>query len=57
LQLLKLRALGVTLCNFLSVSEVLYFVGIGLLWFTLPDAGGVAAASGVGNMGVSPQII
>src|ERR1700722_9372084 len=56
-RLLKLRPLGVTLCNFLFVSEIIYFMGIGLLWSVLPQASGIAEATGVGNMGVSPQVI
>jgi hypothetical protein len=57
IQLFKLRPSGVTICNFLFVGEVVYFLGIGLLWSALPNTSGVAAATGVGNMGVSPQIL
>jgi hypothetical protein len=57
IQLFKLRPSGVTICNFLFVGEIIYFLTIGLLWSALTVASGVAAASGIGNMGVSPQIL
>ena len=50
--------LGVTVCNVVFVAEILYFVIIGFLWGSLPRpiSMSVAAATGVGNMGLGPQL-
>ena len=43
--------------NAVFVGEVLYFLALGFLWSLLPVSSGVGAATGVGNMGLSPQLI
>jgi hypothetical protein len=59
--LVRLEKFGVVICNVVFVAEILYFfLGIGLLWspaFSRPISGSAAAATGVGNMGLSPQLI
>jgi hypothetical protein len=60
--LFRLRPAGVTICNAVFVGEIIYFLVIGFLWSALPRpvSMGVAAATGVGNMGnmgLSPQLI
>jgi len=55
--LFRLRPLGVTICNAVFVGEIAYFFVIGFLWSALSRPDGVAAATGVGNMGLSPQLI
>jgi len=55
--LFRLRPSGVTICNAVFVGEMSYFLAIGSLWSALPVSSGVAAATGVGNMGLSPQLI
>ncbi len=57
--LFQLRPSGVTICNAVFVGEVIYFLVIGFLWSALPRpvAMGLAAATGVGSMGLSPQLI
>jgi hypothetical protein len=57
IHLVRLRPSGVTICNAVFVGEITYFLAIGFLWSALPVASGVAAATGVGNMGLSPQLI
>jgi hypothetical protein len=59
IHLFQLRRSGVTICNAVFVGEILYFLVTGFLWFALPRpvSMGVAAATGVGNMGLSPQLI
>ena len=59
IHLFRLRSSGVTICNVVFAGEIAYFLIIGLLWFALPRpiSMGVAAASGVGNMGLGPQEI
>ena len=58
--LFQLRALGVAICNIVFVGEILYFLVTTFLWFPriLPEAmtTSVAAATGLGNMGLSPQL-
>ena len=57
--LLRRRMLGVTVCNVVFVAEILYFGIIGFLWGPLPRpiSMSVAAATGVGNMGLGPQLV
>ena len=56
--LLRLRPSGVTLCNAVFAAEIIYFLVTGFLWFLPRSVSmGVAAATGVGNMGISPQLI
>ena len=58
--LLQLRATGVTICNIVFFGEILYFLVIGFLWFPAWPrviSMSVGAATGVGNMGLSPQLI
>ena len=58
-RLFQLRPSGVSICNAVFVGEIIYFLVIGFLWSALPRpvSMGVAAATGVGNMGLSPQLI
>ena len=56
--LFRLRPSGVTICNAVFVTEILYFLVVGFLWsLPGPVSSGVGAATGVGNMGLSPQLI
>jgi hypothetical protein len=56
--LFRLRPSGVTICNAVFIGEVLYFLIVGFLWsLPRPVSTGVGAATGVGNMGLSPQLI
>ena len=57
IRLFRLRPSGVTICNAAFVGEIFYFLAIGFLWSRLPVSSGVGAATGVGNMGLSPQLI
>jgi len=57
-RLLQLRPRGVTLCNVLFVAEVLYFFCIP--WspnFPRSVSMSIAGATGVGNMGIAPQLL
>jgi hypothetical protein len=58
-RLIQLRPSGVTICNAVFVGEIIYFLVIGFLWSALPRplSMGLAAATGVGSMGLSPQLI
>lgn len=57
--LFKLRPSGVTISNVVFIGEIIYFPVIGFMWSALPRtfSMGLAAATGVGNMGISPQLI
>jgi hypothetical protein len=57
--LFRLRPSGVTICNAVFVGEILYFLVIGFLWSALrgPISTGLAEATGVGSVGLSPQVI
>jgi hypothetical protein len=55
--LFRLRPTGVTICNIVFVGELSYFLAIGVLWSYLSNPSGIAGATGVGNMGVSPQVL
>jgi hypothetical protein len=57
--LFQLRPSGITICNAVFVAEIAYFLVTSFLWLALPKpfSMGVAAASGVGDMGLSPQLI
>ena len=58
--LLQLKNLGVTICNVVFVAEIVYFFGLAVLWSSaFPQAISMSAASatGVGDMGLSPQLI
>jgi len=57
--LFRLRPSGVTICNAVFVGEIVYFFVIGFLWSALrgPISMGLAEATGVGSMGLSPQVI
>jgi hypothetical protein len=55
--LFRLWPSGVTMCNVVFVGEIIYFLTIGFFWSALPVTSGVASATGVGNMGLSPQLI
>jgi hypothetical protein len=58
--LLKLENLGVTICNVAFIAEIVYFFSIDFFWsapFSRAINLSAAAATGVGNMGLSPQLI
>ena len=55
--LFRLRSSGVAICNIVFAGEISYFLAIGFLWFYLSNPGGLAGATGVGNMGISPQLL
>lgn len=60
IQLFRLTSSSVTICNVVFAGEIVYFLIIGLMWSALPrpiSMGVAAAATGVGNMGLSPQLI
>lgn len=60
IRLLQLRTSGVALCNAVFVAEILYVIAVGFLWTTAVStsvSGSVGAASGVGSVGLSPQLI
>ena len=61
IRLLQLRTLGVVLCNAVFAAEITYFMAIGILWNATSSSRSVsmsiAAATGVGSMGLSPQLI
>jgi hypothetical protein len=56
IRLFQLRAIGVTICNIVFSAEIIYFVVLGLLWFSSAISMSVAGATGVGNMGIGPQL-
>ena len=56
----RLREVGVSICNFTFIAEVTFFFAIGLMWGSpMPReiSMSIAGATGVGNMGISPQIL
>lgn len=59
--LLKPRILGVGICNAVFIIEILYFLSIGLFFWgpAVPRnmSLSIAAATGIGNMGLGPQLI
>jgi hypothetical protein len=57
--LFKPRMLGVAVCNAVFISEILYFLSLSLWGLALPKniSMSIAAATGVGNMGLGPQLI
>jgi hypothetical protein len=58
--LLQLRTLGVTVCNGVFVAEIVSFIAIAFLWssdFSTSVSMSVAAATGVGGIGTSPQLM
>jgi len=59
IRLLQLKTQGVVVCNAVFVAEIVYFVALGFLWSAVPPSlsMSVAAATGVGSMGLSPQLI
>ena len=59
IRLLQLKTQGVVVCNAVFVAEIVYFVALGFLWSAVPRSlsMSVAAATGVGSMGLSPQLI
>ncbi len=58
-RLFQLRSSGVTICNAVFIGEIIYFLVIGFLWHALPRpvSMGLADATGVASMGLSPQVI
>jgi hypothetical protein len=57
IHLFRLGPSGVNICNAVFLAEICYSPAIGFLWYVLPVSNGVAAATGVGNMGISPQVL
>ena len=60
IKLLQLRTLGVVVCNAVFATEIAYFMTLGILWRAAPSPSvsmSIAAATGVGSMGLSPQLI
>lgn len=59
--LLKPRMLGVVVCNAVFITEILYFLSGGMFFWgpAVPKSisMSVAAATGIGNMGLAPQLI
>jgi hypothetical protein len=65
IRLFQLRAIGITICNIVFSAEIIYFVVLSLLWFlsgarnsasSIAISMSVAGATGVGNMGIGPQL-
>ena len=59
IRLFQLRTIGITICNIVFSAEIIYFfVVLGLLWSVSSTAisMSVAGATGVGNMGIGPQL-
>jgi hypothetical protein len=54
LSLLKLRPSGVAIHSATCISAVAYAILTGALWNLGPVGASIAAASGVGNMGIAP---
>jgi hypothetical protein len=59
IRLLQLRKLGVGVCNAVFAGEIAYFMTLGILWRAVspPVSMSIAAATGVGSMGLSTQLI
>jgi hypothetical protein len=59
IRLLQLRVQGATICISVFVTEILYFLIVAFLWFPFsrPLSMSIAGASGVGDMGIGPQVI
>lgn len=60
IRLLQLRTLGIAVCNVVFAAEIAYFMALGILWgaaFPPSVSRSIAAATGVGSMGLSPQVI
>lgn len=60
IRLIQLRTLGVGVCNAVFAAEIAYFMTLGILCrATSPSSVSlsIAAATGVGSMGLSPQLI
>lgn len=55
--LIKRRLGAVTFSNTLFPLEILYFISLGPLWLNPRIGWSVGAASGIGNMGLSVQMI
>lgn len=59
--LLKPRMLGVVVCNAVFITEILYFLSGGMFFWgpAVPRSisMSVAAATGIGNMGLGPQLV
>jgi hypothetical protein len=58
IRLFQFRAIGITICNIVFSAEIIYFVFLSLLSFVSSRAisMSVAGATGVGNMGIGPQL-
>jgi hypothetical protein len=59
IRLLQLRTLGVGICNAAFAGEIAYFMTLGILWRAVSPSisMSIAAATGVGSMGLTPQLI
>ena len=56
IRLFQLRGIGIAICNIVFSVEIIYFVVISLLWFPSAISMSVAGATGIGNMGIGPQL-
>ena len=60
IRLLQLRTLGVVVCNAVFAAEIAYFIVVAILCFPANHPAfstSIAAATGVGSMGLSPQLL
>ncbi len=59
IRLWQLKIQGVAVCNGVFVAEFVYFMTLTFLWRAVPPSLSlsIAAATGVGSMGLSPQLI
>jgi hypothetical protein len=60
IRLLQVKSLGVAVCDVVFAAEMAYFMTLGILWgaVSLPSvSSSIAAATGLGSVGVSPQVI
>jgi hypothetical protein len=60
IRLLQRRMVGVAVCNAVFFGEILYFISIGIIWgssLSRSVSMSIAAATGVGNAGLSPQLV
>jgi hypothetical protein len=59
IKLLQLRTMGVVVCNAVLAAEIAYFMTLAILWNAVSPSVSmsIAGATGVGSMGLSPQLI
>jgi len=58
-RLLQLKPRGVTICSSVFAAEILYFTLVAMLWFPFSAAFSmsIAGATGIGEMGIAPQVL